>query len=377
MKILINSTNSLKGGSLQVALSYVREFVKFTDNEYYFFIAPEANSQINKKEYPENFHFFPFSHHITSIVKRIATIRLMDRLEKEIQPHCVITPFGPSYWTPEHPHLVGFGRGYYIYPESPFFRNINTSLTVKIKFLKVIHRYFFRANSDYCYVESEDARKRLSLFLGRDLSNIYVLPNTYHPAFNLPTTPIRNFLPPRRKNEIRLLTLSAYYPHKNLEVIPEVLNFLKKKSDLCFAFILTIDNETFNRKFSCCKNNIINLGPIPIDLCPKLYEESDIMFLPTLIEIFTASYPESMKMKKPILTSDLSFAREICGDAAGFFNPSDPEEIADMIIRVVQDHDYRKSLIHKGESRLIDFETPESRVRKLLAICTQISGGVN
>ena len=50
------------------------------------------------------------------------------------------------------------------------------------------------------------------------------------------------------------------------------------------------------------------LGKININQCPHLYVQSDAVFLPTLLECFSASYAEAMLMKKPIITSDLGFA---------------------------------------------------------------------
>jgi glycosyltransferase involved in cell wall biosynthesis len=79
-----------------------------------------------------------------------------------------------------------------------------------------------------------------------------------------------------------------------------------------------------------------------------------------------------MKMKKPILTSDLSFAYSICGDAAEYFDPFDPEDIANKIIFLVNNINRQKELIQKGEERLQDFETPDSRAKKLLEICYKI-----
>ena len=108
-------------------------------------------------------------------------------------------------------------------------------------------------------------------------------------------------------------------------------------------------------------------------MCPEVYHESDALFLPTLVEIFTASYPEAMKMRKPILTSNLSFAHNICGEAAEFFDPLNPEDIAKKIINLSNDIERQRDLIRKGEEQLKYFETASSRARKLIEICHSIS----
>jgi glycosyltransferase involved in cell wall biosynthesis len=69
----------------------------------------------------------------------------------------------------------------------------------------------------------------------------------------------------------------------------------------------------FNEKYY---KYVYNLGPIPIPECASLYKECDAMFLPTLLECFSASYIEAMYMEKPIVTSDLDFAHTVCGNSA-------------------------------------------------------------
>jgi len=237
--------------------------------------------------------------------------------------------------------------------------------------LKIVHHYFFKRNSKYYFVESEDAKLRLSSFLCKSKDDIYFISNTYHSVFNLQLN--GNLILPQKENvEIRLVTICSYYEHKNLEIIKDVISVLKEKSKLKIIFILTINHSIFENKFKGYKENIINLGPIPIDLCPKVYQESDFLFLPSLVEIFTASYPEAMKMKKPILTSDLSFAHDICRDAAEYFNPLNPEDIANKIIYLANNKNRQNELIKKGERRLLDFETPKSRTEKFLAICNNL-----
>ena len=371
MILLINTSNLKKGGGIQVALSFIKEIIRFPENEYHIFIGCNILSQINEKEYPGNFHFYYIQNSPFSLKHGIGIINRLRKLEDKIKPDCVFSVFGPSYWTPKSPHLLGYAQGYYLYPESPFFKRITLSNKIKINLLKIVHRFFFRRNAKHYYVESEDAKLRLSSFLCKSKDNIHVVSNTYHSVFNLQLNG-RSILPQKKNNEIRLVTISSYYPHKNLEIITDVVPFLKQKSTTKFIFILTIDHKIFENKFKAFKENIINLGPIPIDLCPKVYRESDILFLPSLVEIFTGSYPEAMKMKKPILTSDLSFAHEICGDAAEFFDPLNPEKIADKIISVANNIDHQRKLIKKGEDRLLYLETPESRAEKLLSICSNI-----
>lgn len=372
MRIILNCSNLTSAGGIQVALSFIKECLEFPDNIYHIFLLKDISNQIVKSEFSNNFHFYPVKHSPSSLIHSFNTICKLKKFESEINPDCVFTVFGPSYWTPKCPHLLGYAQGYYLYPESPFFKRIKSFYRIKINLLKIAHRFFFIRNAKYFYVESEDAKQRLSSFLNISQKNIFAFSNTYHAIFNKPLNG-NIVLPPKNKNEFRLITISSYYRHKNLEVIKAIIPLLKQIETKQFTFIVTIRQSIFEDIFKGFKKNIINLGPIPIEMCPEVYNESDALFLPTLVETFTASYPEAMKMQKPILTSDLSFAHDICGEAAEFFDPLSPEDIAIKIINLSNNIERQRDLIRKGNERLQYFETASSRARKLLEVCHEIS----
>jgi len=119
---------------------------------------------------------------------------------------------------------------------------------------------------------------------------------------------------------------------------------------------------------------VMNTGPVQPDECPSLYRECDAMFLPTLLECFSASYPEAMAMEKPILTTDMGFARSICGNAALYFKPADPEDAVKKIHTLINDKQLRNSLVEQGKKQLQTFDTPTERAEKYLSICEGLIG---
>jgi glycosyltransferase involved in cell wall biosynthesis len=58
-----------------------------------------------------------------------------------------------------------------------------------------------------------------------------------------------------------------------------------------------------------------------------------------------------MRYGRPIITSDLDFAREICGEAAEYFDPLDPESIFTAIARVRDDSGRRDQLVAAGKKQ--------------------------
>lgn len=373
MKLIINASNLSTTGVVQVTLSFIHECIKYTKNEYHIFMSKTIESQIDQSLFPANFKFYTIKFHPAYNINGFKTRRLLSSLEKKIKPDCVFTAFGPSWWTPKSPHLIGYALAHYLYPESPLFKILPLKKLIKIKIYSIVHRYFFRQNGKYYVCETEDVSDRLAKFLKCDPKKVFTVTNTYNDFFNSYRPSTNIILPPKMSNEFRLVTMSSFVTHKNITILNEVIPLLKKQPDYKIKFILTIDSNLLRQNITVeAQSDIVNLGRIPASECPAVYDECDALFLPTLMECFSANFPEAMKMRKPVLTSNLPFATNVCGDAALYFDPLNPHDIAEKILLLIKDEELQKALIAKGEARLNAFESAESRASKYLSICETI-----
>jgi len=82
-----------------------------------------------------------------------------------------------------------------------------------------------------------------------------------------------------------------------------------------------------------------------------------------------------MSMEKPIVTTDLGFARSICGEAALFYEAKNARAAAEQIERLIHDQALQKDLITKGKEQLKAFDTPRERAEKYLALCEKLGKG--
>ena len=114
------------------------------------------------------------------------------------------------------------------------------------------------------------------------------------------------------------------------------------------------------------------VGAVPPAECPALYGECDAMFLPTLAECFSASYAEAMVMEKPIVTTDLGFARSICGPAAIYYAPANPQAAAEAIAQLANSMTSQSQLREAGKLRLQSFDTAVSKATKILILCEKL-----
>jgi len=369
MNILINLSNNLGGGGLQVALSFLEECKKIEGHVYHIFLGKNAQMQVDKNFFPADFVFYDIPK-----LKFWQYQIILGPLEKQIKPDCVFTVFGPSYWKPNAPHLIGFAIGHYIYDEYAFFNRISCWQRMKIKLRKWVHLLFFVKQASHFVVETEDARKRLRKQLNVD--TIDVVSNTCGSQYFCHSD-FANKMPEKKRGEIRLITLTRYYSHKNIESIPNVLEELKLRNIDNVNFVLTLGEEDYKNIIPMeWRHKVYNVGSVPIVECPSLYQECDFLFLPTLLEVFSASYPEAMAMRKPILTSDLSFAHSICGDAALYFEPFSPSDIVDKIEILINNKEAQVKLIEEGKKRLSAFGSAKDRAEKYLQICENLAFGV-
>lgn len=160
------------------------------------------------------------------------------------------------------------------------------------------------------------------------------------------------------QDKTRLLYLSRYYAHKNIDGIVDMYRrYGDELRDV--VVILTIAPDQYPsprrilRLIERCglARRIYNVGAVPHEEVGAYYEHCHAAFMPTLLETFGIPYLEAMHFDLPILTSDLDFSRAVCGDAALYFDPWRPESMRDAILRCMSDHALRQRLIEAGRLR--------------------------
>ena len=376
MKVLVNTASTYKGGSVQVAQSFIEECRRFKDNEYHVILGDMLGKLVDLENYPDNFSFYKLGHRpATRVLSFKSHNDDLKAIESNTAPDVVFTTSGPAYWRPKAPHLVGYNLPHYIYRDSPFFSKIPFLKRIKWDLKGALIKYYFKIEADAYIVQTDDVNNRLKEMLG--VEKVYTVSNTFSQYYRDPIE-VENKLPERSSNEFRLLTLSAWYPHKNLEIIPEVIEEMPEMLKKEVLFVLTLPEEDFKKIFSDGHKNIINIGPVKPEEGPSLYRECNAMFLPTLLECFSASYAEAMAMEKPIITSDLGFAHSVCGDAALYANPMDPSDISDKIKMLIKNPSLQEKLIDNGRKRKNKFLNARERAQKYLEICQNlISNGKN
>lgn len=366
MRILINCTNLVVGGGVQVASSVITELKENKKHIFTVVLSQEVSNQINTKEFPSNFKFYFFENSPAKLKTRNIFRKKMDEIEDNNEIDFVITIFGPSYWKPKKAkHLCGFALPWMIYPKSIAYDKLSFKEKIKSKLLNYYKLHYFKKECDFYWCETIIVKERMERYLG--LENIYVIGNTASHHF----LEFQNELDSDIEDEtFKLLTVSAYYPHKNLDLIKGIIPLIKE-SGKKIKFYLTLPNAVFAKMFTTVEElkYVENLGVIKNEDCPKFYKRANAIFLPTLLECFSANYAEAMCIGKPIITSNLDFAKSICKDAAVYFDPQKPKDAYEKIVALMNNKNQQQNMVIIGKHLLKKNPNSLERANKLISIC--------
>ena len=314
MRILINASKEKAGGGIQVTDSICKCLNQYPQHHFIVVLSEKLVSTadiINSYQNVDVYlHTFKDSIH-TLLTGRY---KYLDKLVEINTIDVVLTVFGPSRWVPKVPHLCGFARAQLLMPESPYHQVMTIHQRMKEKVLNwFVKRYFNPCRRKYFYSENKVISERVErLFPG---SKCYTITNYYNQVFDCREQWKKHHLP--EFEGTTLLTIATFYPHKNLGISKKIASYLEENyPDFKFRFVFTINEKDFGEVPAKLKEHFCFIGTVDISECPSLYEQCDIAFQPTLIECFTASYPEAMRMERPIVTTDLAFAKGLCEDAA-------------------------------------------------------------
>lgn len=369
MRLMINTATVYKGGSVQVANSFINECKNHPDHNFAVVLSLSVAELINPDEFPDNFIFYRIPYRpaskVMSFEKQSA---YLEEVENSFSPNVVFTTSGPAYWRPKAPHLMGFNLAHYLYFKSPYFTLLSPFEKFKWWLKGKFIRHYFLRDADSYVTQTDDINAKFRKWTGVD--KVYTVSNTYGSQYNQIGANSKLILSSRKQHEVRFIVLSAYYRHKNLEIIGEVVRLLVLKGIDKVRFVLTLPEDKYKELYSAeLRTFILNVGQVRPQTCPVLYEECDYAFIPTLLECFSAAYPEAMVMGKPIVTTDLDFAHSICDNAALYYDALSAESACEAIERLINSPELQKRLRSNGYQRLQVFDSARSRAEKYLKIC--------
>lgn len=156
------------------------------------------------------------------------------------------------------------------------------------------------------------------------------------------------------KQKPYVLAVSSLNPQKNFKSIVNAVQLLDS-TDFNIVIAGGTNPSVFNTKGEDLPKNIIHLGYVSDSELRALYENAFCFIFPSYYEGFGLPPLEAMACGCPVLASNQASMPEVCGDAAIYFNPSRPNEIANGIKRLKEEKNLIDEMCKKGVMRAEEF----------------------
>jgi glycosyltransferase involved in cell wall biosynthesis len=167
---------------------------------------------------------------------------------------------------------------------------------------------------------------------------------------------------PIGKNLINLIRAAEILKNKNKDFHLFLLGGESSYSDTDL-----VPREIQRRQLS---GYVTMTGYVDVDTLNDFYNASDMLVFPSIHEGFGLPLLEAVKCEVPVTCSDIDVFHEVGDDAVLYFDPHDPDDIADKMALLLSDTSLKETLILKGKKRFPKFTWEES-AKELIKILQQ------
>lgn len=280
-------------------------------------------------------------------------------------PNYLLLPFdGPSVTTI---HDLSFLR----YPETHPKERVELLDKQLPKSIEQAHAII----TDSYYIKAE-----VQQMLGVDEKKIHVVPlgvsKEYFPYDKAVTAPI---LHKYQLNDMKyLLAVATLEPRKNLNSLIDAYLLLPKNVRQNYKLVIVGARGWLSKNLQqridmlVNRGDIISLGYIDSEDLPYIYAGANGFVLPSLYEGFGLPILEAMAAGTPVLTSTSSSLPEVADGAAILTNANDIEDIAQGMMKLIEDNIWREKAVAKGLKRAREY-TWEACVNKTVEVYKKIS----
>ena len=147
---------------------------------------------------------------------------------------------------------------------------------------------------------------------------------------------------------------AATWPHKNHLNLCKAYKIMKDRFGHNEKMVWTgtvKENHDFvlkEIKMLGLSDDIVHLGYVPYSDLPGIFNAASLLVFPSFFEGFGIPVLEAMATGLPVACSNSSSLPEVAGDAAIFFNPNNPENMAEQIHALQKDQDLKRDLAQRG-----------------------------
>ena len=169
------------------------------------------------------------------------------------------------------------------------------------------------------------------------------------------------------------LAVSSPTPNKNFAAIAQALRLLGPDAP-CVAVAGSADLSVFRGGEDPASDAIVKLGFVSDAQLKALYLHATCFVMPSFYEGFGIPPLEAMSCGCPVIASTAPAIREVCGDAALYFDPHRPQELAQQLKTLFADAALADRMSQDGLLRAEGYSWKES-ARLNLAVVREAQCG--
>jgi glycosyltransferase involved in cell wall biosynthesis len=374
MKIAIDARffRSSTGGIGRYTRALIRELMKIDKkNDYTIYITPKDEEEYNLDRSNFSVKVVPISHY--SVNEQIKFLQILNK-EKFDLVH--FTNFNhPIFYSGKFVVTI-HDLTIMLFPTI----NQQKSILKKFAFNSVMQNAVWKSNKIIAI--SEATKADVIKYLKGDSAKIKVIYEGIDDKYQIQNIDNNknNIIKGKYKlTDPYVLFVSQWRPHKGLPELIKAFEILKEKYQVKYKLVLVgkpnLDFPEIIKRINSSKyiNDIILPGFVADDDLPYIYHNADAFIFPSQYEGFGLPPLEAMAAGTVVVSSKTSCMPEILGDAAIYFNPRNPNDIAEKLTEVLSNNKMQKDFIKKGLTHIKKYSW-ENMARETLKLYESICG---
>lgn len=381
MRILVNtvSTKKISGGAFQISQNFLLKTLEHRDVEWYYITSQDLDDVIGEQFNNirgKRYFSLPtqpdFKHTYAKVKKQIKL------LEQQIKPDVVYSITAPSYFTFEATEVMRFTNPLVTHPNKyskstqTWIERIRTWLYCKnqVRLMKKAHFFI---------TQTETTKQGILRITGLPENHVCVVNNVLPSVFkHMDNTPIVE------DDFINIACVGNPVPHKNFDILPDVLIELKRLGIENVRFHTTIPfDHPLNNKLKKHLNelgmmkNWKNYGRISQKELGAMYQHCQLCYLPTLLEVFSASTVEAMYFNLPIVATNFSFNTEVLADSSLYYEPKNAKAAAQQLAKLIADKALQEEMKEKMKIQLAKYGDYDKHFNAIKAFLLEVANVSN
>jgi hypothetical protein len=338
-KIAIIAHGCRAGGGLFGTLNLLRAFKDVADNEEFLLIY-SAGYGYEQLDLPPGNKRYVYQGSHSPLARQWFERITLPKVIDAYNPDVILGLANIGLTKPKVPQALFIRMPYLFYEREKYYPDLTFRERIRFAALKDQVRTSLSNGTGLVFVQTPVVQERFSKEFNYPEEQIKVFRLTAPSDIQISTD---NVMPPvfnQTGNHFHVLIMTRYLTHRN----PDILISLCKrygddirKNGIKFITTITPGEHPFASRFlqNISKNKfediIVNVGNLSrFEVAPYL-ANSQLLWLPTMMETLGFSFLEAMKMDTAIMAPDLDFARYVCGDAAIYYDPWDINSMLNCI----------------------------------------------